>query len=296
MPPNGSCPGEEIGALSSSLNILWFHNRGQFPSVVTKVYPEPSLPAKEFANLTRVHAFAAGQVPKPLHFGTHDSFWTVWMEGVPGFPIREYSESRIRLDSITQGLAAMHLALRESDSSNSSERCDRVVSRPLQTLAAFGASDSVREGCARLKTEVQNAWLDAQPIIPQHGDLFRSHILCHDDRFSVIDWETFGSIDIPFYDLLTLLFSLLRVDQGGSEEWDRGLVRQIPGLVARYAKTLSLPAKDVHFWLPLTLANWFHLQVCDGREAFGNRMYPAIRRYFENPYQWESIFIPGEGY
>jgi hypothetical protein len=43
--------------------------------------------------------------------------------------------------------------------------------------------------------------------------------------------------------------------------------------------------------LPLTLANWFYLQWTDGRVEFSNRLYPAIKDYFENRERWENIFL-----
>src|SRR2546423_1772691 len=64
----------------SNLNLLWFHDGGQFPRVVTKLFHEPEIPKREFENLTRAYACAPSWIPKPLHFGYEGEFWTLWME------------------------------------------------------------------------------------------------------------------------------------------------------------------------------------------------------------------------
>jgi hypothetical protein len=66
----------------------------------------------------------------------------------------------------------------------------------------------------------------------------------------------------------------------------------VPGLVEHYAETLGTAPIDIRLMLPLTLANWFYLQWCDGRAAFSTRMYRIINHYFENVESWETVFVP----
>lgn len=275
----------------SSLNVLWFHNGDRFPRVVTKVFHEPVVPVREFANLTEAYRSAPNWVPKPLHLGSHDKFWTLWMEGVPGLPVSARAGRSVPLQEMTEMVTAMHLAIRQSDRKPDPDRYRRIVSKPLQAVAGFGESASVRDGCARLASSISAGWLDLQPVIPQHGDLFRSHILCHKRQCRVIDWESFGVVDFPFYDLLTLLLSLFRADEQPIEQWDRSLAKQAPSLIERYAGGLTLSISDVRVWLPLTLANWFHLQWSDGRKEFTGRMYNTIQHYFDHPQDWEDVFL-----
>ena len=69
------------------------------------------------------------------------------------------------------------------------------------------------------------------------------------------------------------------------------LVKHVPELVESYAAKLSLSPSVVSLLLPLTLANWCHLQWCDGRKPFVDRMYKTIQQYFESTDQWQRVFI-----
>ena len=273
----------------SNLNLLWFHNGGEFPRVVTKLFREPQLPQREFENLKQAYPSAAAWVPKPLHFGRQGEFCALWMEGVPGLRFRA-SNGPVQLRSLIEMLASMHRAFRTTEMKP--ERYRRVVSKPIETVAQFGESAAVRSGCEILMARTSADWVQSLPVIPQHGDLVFSNVLLFRGQWHVVDWESFGVIDLPFYDLFTLLLSLLRAHGETPEHWDASLMKQVPALIGQYALALELSSTDAPLLLALTLANWFHLQWSDGRREFTNLMYKMIQHYFEHREAWESIFFP----
>jgi len=278
----------------SNLNLLWFHNGDQFPRVVTKVYREPRILEREFENLKQAFSRAPKWVPKPLYLGSQGGFWTLWMEGVPGLPFHaahDYAPATLR--SMVEMLISMHAGLRQPLEKSDGNRYRRSVLSPLEMLAQFEDSDLIREGCARIAAGATVDWINSLPMIPQHGDLFAGNLLRYRRKWHVIDWESFGAVDLPFYDLFTLLLSLLRAGGEFPEQWDRSLLRQVPALIECYARGLGLSSADVRLLLPLTLANWFHLQWSDGRHQFTVRMFATIRHYFENSDAWEAVFISG---
>ena len=275
----------------STLNLLWFHDGSEFPQVVTKLYRQPEVLQREFQNLTQAHACVPALVPKPLHFGQQQEFWTLWMEGVPGWRIHTEDQSPAMLRSMVDMVASMHGALRVREGRVDPDRYRRMVTEPLATLAQFGQAASVQAGCAALAARISADWVQALPIIPQHGDLFLSNVLSSRGQWRVVDWETFGVIDFPFYDVFTLLLSVLRAEGETPEQWQGPLVKQAPALTASYAQALGLSLADVPLFLPLTLANWFHLQWADGRKEFADRMYATIQHYFEHPEAWERSFL-----
>ena len=59
----------------------------------------------------------------------------------------------------------------------------------------------------------------------------------------------------------------------------------------RYEHGLGETFPHVSLCLPLTLANWFHLQWVDGRREFTTRMYQTIQHYFEHADLWEEVFL-----
>lgn len=276
----------------STLALLWFHNGSEFPRVVTKLIREPQVLTQEFKNLREVYRCAPHLVPKPLHLGLQGEFWALWMEGAPGwrFDARERSAPST-LRSMVEMLGAMHGALRQSGAERDPGRYSRVISGPVRTLAQFGQSASVADECARLLDRANASWLDSQPVIPQHGDLFPGNLLHYGQQWHVLDWESFGIVDLPFYDLFTLLLSLLCAKGYNPEQWSPALVKQIPGLIECYARRLGLSPADAPLLLPLTLANWFHVQWSDDRGEFINRMYPMIEHYCEHTDRWRRIFF-----
>jgi len=279
------------GLLTSNIVLLWFHNEDKFPRVATKLCSEKRILKREFESLEQVHPCAPGLVPKPLDFGQQGGFWALWMEGAPGSsPLpQDYTPERLQL--LTQTLASMHQAIRDQGKPLSPERFRRMVLDPLDTIARVGQAASVRKGCADLRARISAEWMDSLPVIPQHGDLFSGNLLSDGDRWHIVDWESFGTVDFPFYDLLTLLVSRLTTQGQTVERWDPVLVKHVPELVESYAAKLGLSPAAVSLLLPLTLANWCHLQWCDGRKPFVDRMYKTIQQYFESADQWQRVFI-----
>lgn len=275
----------------SNMNLLWFAEGDRFPRVVTKVFHDPGLPSREFRNQSHAWSHAPQCVARPLHFGQHENrFWTLWMEGVPGYPFQPHSSDYSPfLSSMVDTVAGLHASLVQP---SGPERYLRMVAEPLQTVAGFGSSAAVLAGCEETLRTCSDEWLSALPSIPQHGDLFLSNMLSHNGRCYLLDWETFGQADLPFYDVVTLVFSWLRAGGETPDDWNKQLRARIPDLIRRYADALNLRSDIVKPLLPLILANWFHLQWLDGRVEFTRLMYRSITNFFERRELWESTFVP----
>lgn len=274
----------------STIHLLWFHGRDRFPRVAIKVFTRPDIPTREFDNLKRAHAAAPALVPRPLHFGRDGRFWTLWMEGLPGNLLDPRSAaSRGQLASVAQSLASIHIGLRQT--SAHPDRHRRMVVDPLAALQNYGESQAVRAGCAQLTAECSADWLSGVPTISQHGDLATNNVLAHRGEFRVLDWESLGEIDLPFYDLLTFLLSVLRAGGETPSLWNSAVITQVPSLLQRYARSLELSVADVNRLLPLTMANWFYLHWTDGRDEFCARLYRVIEHYFEYTNDWKQVFI-----
>ena len=275
----------------ANLDIMWFHDNDEFPCVITKLDCEPRTLVREFEGLTRLSPLASSHVPKPLQFGKFGDFWALWMEGVPGLPFQPDGSEKA-LHSIVQMLVSIHSALRTQSSGSATERRLRIAAVPLETVARFGNSAAVRDGCARLSRRIDDQWIGALPVIPQHGDLYLENIISFRGHPYVLDWETFGVIDLPFYDLLTFLLSLLMPHWAVPKNFDHRLVQQLSKLLEHYASRMGLPMPDPELLLPLVLANWFQLMWMDGRKEFTERMYGLISHFFEHPDAWRPLCSP----
>ena len=275
----------------ANLDIMWFHSNDEFPRVVTKLDHKPKALAREFENLAQVHCCAPGYVPKPLSFGLVDDFWALWMEGMPGLPFGT-GDAAQSLRQIVEMLVSIHSAVRDGRRRTGAERHRQAVVEPFESVAQFGDSAAVRAGCARLSAEIGEPWVNSLPVIPQHGDFYPGNVILFHGQPRVLDWETYGTIDLPFYDLLTFLISLISPDGAMPARLDPGLAHQLPALVEIYAAGIGLPASDLEYLLPLTLVNWFHLMWLDGRTRFAVRMYRMIEHFFEHPGWWQQAFLP----
>jgi aminoglycoside phosphotransferase (APT) family kinase protein len=172
------------------------------------------------------------------------------------------------------------------------DRYRRMVSEPLETVSCFGPAAHVRAGCAEVAAEISPDWINGLPTIPQHGDLFSGNLLLHHDKWRILDWETYGLIDLPLYDLLTFFLSVLLARGPVPEHWRPSLLARMPALIATYSQRLGLSPADTRRLFPLTLANWFHLQWKDGRQEFATAMYKTIDHYFQSRELWENSILP----
>ena len=275
----------------STLALFWFHNGDTFPNVVTKVFQRSDIPGREMQSLRELHALAPPMVPRPLHFGPVNESWALWMEGVAGWPFDPLQHtSPAHLASIVDMVASIHAAVSRQGAA-APDRHDRMVVEPLHALLQFGQAESVRRGCERLRERCSKSWLAALPSVPQHGDCVTNNLLLHKKQWRLVDWENYGLIDLPFFDILVFAVSLLRGQGDTPECWDEAAARQVPELLRRYAQAAGQPDCDVASLLPLSLANWFQLQLLDGRRAFAGRMYQMLQHYFENATVWEKTFL-----
>ena len=275
----------------TNLNILWFYGKETSPRVVTKFSRNPDLPAREFENLRRAYSAAPALIPSPLHFGPDGPFWGLWMGGVAGDRFRlERDCSPVSLASIIATVGELHSTLRGSEAP-APDRYARMVTTPLNALEQFGSSPAVKEGCRKLQAAVSAGWLATLPVIPQHGDLYFGNVLSNRGGWNIVDWESFGIVDLPLHDAATLLLSVLLETGKSPREWDHKLTGSIPGMLRSYMAAVNLPGADIAVLLELSFVNWFYLQWADGRAEFSERIYRAITDYFEHEESWKSVFV-----
>jgi hypothetical protein len=275
---------------NSTINLLWFHENERFPRVVTKMCRDKSILAWEFRNLQTVHHLAPRYVPRPLHLGSADGFFMLWMEGVPGRRIPPGGKYPISmLAASVETVISLHRAVNQGMEESAGDRHARMVTAPLGAVLKRGGP-AVREGCLALLETATAQWLQRLPVIPQHGDLYLDNVLHYREEYRIVDWENFGVIDLPFYDLLTLLISFLRPFPSAPERWGRSLRKEISPLIDRYGGELMVPPSTVSLLLPLTMANWFYLHWIEGRAA-AEVMYADLEHYFAHPASWEEVFL-----
>jgi Phosphotransferase enzyme family len=303
-----------------TMNLLWFYGKDQFPRVVTKICRRHSVLAQEFQSLEAVYSATPRYVPRPMHLGETDGFGMLWMEGVPGRRIPPGKRRASMVAASVDMLVSIHAAVNRGVDFSAEDRHARMVVTPLETAFQCG-NPAVRKGCLALLEQATAEWLRAVPVIPQHGDLFIDNVLTYRDEYHIVDWDSFGDIDLPFHDLITLLLSFLEAYTIAPDRWSPDLRRQLPSLVGRYAGGLHLPTPLAGVLLPLALANQLYLhcrtierrlppeharraemgaqavplvdfiKTFEGPRGAAAVMHAALEHYFEHAAFWQEAFL-----
>lgn len=279
-------------AHSTNIDIFWFHRTERSPFLVTKLSRKVAHLECEYENLKQVYGHQFVCIPKPLYFGSLGGFHTLWMTGLRGFQLRPGGPHLAKyINRLVDAVIDMHRRLRCSAHVSEGQRVRRLVEEPLKTVAEYGTSATVRRCCQALQETCSDLVAHQLPVIPQHGDLFLGNVLRDGGQFYFVDWENFNIIDFPYYDLFTLLFSLLRGFGRTPECCPARVAKQIPKLIQRYTLELCLPVSNLNLLFPLTLANWFHMLYARGNREFDGEMYKLIESYFENEHRWQKILF-----
>ncbi len=268
----------------SGVNIFWFHNESRDPLVVTKIFPESSLANQEFRNLIDAHSCAPHGVPKPYGLFEHRRLWALWMSGFSGSPLTSELVSDALIDGLCDTLVTIQkgAAARRGATPN---RYRESIQAPLEF--AFERSNAIAEGCRRTVAAYANGTLDRILTLPQHGDLYRGNLIIDENKkWGIVDWELFGNVDLPFYDVVRFLFSLETT--WAPDRWDLAVQRYARRLIARYTDAFRFPRQEFASLLPLLLANWHYRQPLPDGKAFALR---ALEDYFTRPGEWERTLL-----
>jgi hypothetical protein len=303
-----------------TINLLWFHQNDQFPRLVTKVCRRHSVLAQEFQSLQAVYSLMPSYVPRPIHLGEADGFGMLWMAGVPGRRIPPGQRTASMLVASVDILVSIHRAVNKGIDQSAGERHARMVAAPLDAALQSGGP-AVRKGCLVLLETATPEWLGTLPVIPQHGDLFIDNVLRYEDEYHIVDWDSFGDVDLPFHDLITLLLSFLQAYTIAPDRWNPDLRKQLPSLVGRYARGMQLATSIAGVLIPLTLVNQLYLHCrtierrlppehvrngntgpqavpliemvknLEGPRGAAAVMYTALEHYFEHAAYWQEVFL-----
>jgi aminoglycoside phosphotransferase (APT) family kinase protein len=268
----------------SGVNLFWFHDNKRDPLVVTKVFPEPSLANQEFRNLSDAHSCAPREVPKPLGLFEHRHSWALWMSGVTGSPLTADLLSDSMIDRFCDTLVAIQVGVAKKRPADP-DRWQDAVYAPLEFAAE--RSPTISEACRQTLAAYANGKLDRIPSLPQHGDLYSGNIIIDtNNNWGIVDWELFGNIDLPFYDVVRFLFSLDTAPT--PDRWNAAVQQCARRLIARYTQAIRMQAEEFTSLLPLLLANWHYRQPLPQGKALALR---ALEDYYASPTAWERTIL-----
>ena len=151
-------------------------------------------------------------MPAPIGYAVHPP-WEIFVaegvdhEGLPGDVLDGRMRARTARTELYQYFATSTVA---RGTAQSAEGVDALLRRLRRTfdaspfaplLAPWDADEGRRE-------------LEALGAIPQHGDFVANNIGMRGSRLVVYDWEDYGKVSLPGFDLCTLAMSLAEASWG----------------------------------------------------------------------------------
>lgn len=286
---NNFGPVASTQTISSTL-LMMFSAGMRDPAVVIKLCKEVMVVKREFENLHAVQDRVRDLSPTPLFFDTIDSFGVLAMKAVPGRYISTWNERVDRLPALVDRLISFHRSVQLGYmDQDQSLRCFR---EPFETIGKLGRDSKVEAACARMGEVLSHALKGTSlPRILQHGDFCFNNILIQGDHVSVVDWEDFGEVSLPGYDLVSLFLNFYTLgDPQQLERFfeDNRFVGYMRNGIEAYFKAFDLPLNLAHGIFAFTLMQRFlhsHQLVRSSTEMFWHQ----VSAYVQHPERFSRL-------
>lgn len=208
-----------------------------------------------FEKLKSVYkSLSDGSVPKPIYLGNYQGIVFSLETAIVGkqfHSCKKQKDLERFLDWFFKFQNSM--AKKERLSSDQSKYyVDRLVDGFLKLYKLEKDSGELIEILASKTKE----GADSLPLIIQHGDLTPDNVINDRGEIKVIDWDNFGKIDLPLFDLLVFL-------QRWSGIRDVSFVDKYPAVIEEYFKRFKIDKKA----LKLLLFCYYLLDFLRKKEA-----------------------------
>jgi hypothetical protein len=210
-----------------------------------------SLESEHSATL-RASAIHGAAVPRPIAHVVEAGWELLLTEGRRFETLQPWTlNRRVALDLVEFLARAAVTASRPSPGRHGAflVRCLAGASTPIarHALRSWLSGDRARQ-------------LDELAIVAQHGDFTANNIGITDPGVVVFDWADFGAVELPGFDLATLLLSLTGFDAGRAYAALDGAEEPVGNLIHAAGERLGLERHRFHDLLPLYLAVFLALK------------------------------------
>jgi len=163
---------------------------------------------------------------------------------------------------------------------------------PVNTLSFANSSEKIQK--ASTYNNSCMAFLDANfDRISQHGDFTKNNLaITSTGRLLVFDWEDYGRVDIPFFDLATLIFSM-SIDNGTTEAMSRNPAKlfDVSGSeeVINIVEKFGLDRASFVWLFPFFMMVFLDLKKSLG---YGDQIVMQLTEFLENVFRsngWISL-------
>ena len=196
------------GQKRSSVLVFLFPSGSSSPRAIVKLSRDTASISREFSALQRLSRGLPDHVPEPYLHGETHGFAYLAMEAIAAETPTPVAFAGLVPEAL-RGMISFHHQLAEGPMSRAA-----LGKEILDPLGEFERTWAPRHRdltllCEMLRRRLHTLVTVELPQLPQHGDFCVDNLLVRPDgRIVVIDWEEFGAVRLPAYDLLTLFASM----------------------------------------------------------------------------------------
>lgn len=261
-----------IGAGSATCNIIIGRSfvfevlQGSEIYITVKASKNADL-QREFECQTISHAALPEYVPAPLAFGEAKGLSLLASEGVP--------HAKLTATAMRGAGARLFCGIKEyARRSAGTFATQQWTSAHHQELEKVLIRLDDKKLAALLESYISRLGVEQMLLLPhirQHGDLVVSNIGVTTRGMVIFDWEDFGRVELPGFDIALLLVSSLDYDVALLRRWfELREPRELDDIIIAAADDLGFSRPMLWGLLPVYLAHFLYL-----KEMLGYR--PSIR-------------------
>lgn len=231
-----------------------FNQNGAF--VTVKVLRTGGI-EREYQSLQDAFQLLPEYVPAPLAFGKSQGLGMLACEGVRHARLSNVMLAQAR-DRLVRGMrdysvrSVHYFTMRNASASHL-----RTFEEILAGLGDRALSD-VMTGYLR---ELNLGRIEALPHVRQHGDLVANNVGITDTGIVIFDWEDFGRVHLPGFDVGVFLTSCLKYDSTLVKRWFEGATPEVlEAVVQDVCKVLEIDRSLFWSMLPMYLCHFLLLK------------------------------------
>jgi len=251
-------PISTIAVMTAQPKYLVFSDR-DFPNYVVQYGNHESL-SNVFKHTQKISELLPDQVPYPMTLVEHspDNAMLVQtgMEGRPWFNLRSKLKTRRAFVKLTDRIVATLAEFHTAVASQPDWKTNLNPSQELRNIARRYITEAKEPLPKNFPQVLKNqcALLDELSGIEgiyQHGDFCINNLLVSKEQIGIMDFEHFGTIQMPLHDEFILLRSLMHFYTGASDDFWRVNWEKLTteGYASKFVKPQHTPGLFLHFIL-----------------------------------------------
>lgn len=250
-----------------SILLFLFDLNSNTPFAVLKLSRSRSILAREYENLRAIHKICPRLAAAPLFFDGTGEFHVLCTEPLDANRLSGYGAQTRKLKLISTQLATLHELLRSQSSTTifSAEDYLRPFSGLYDSELPVNIADYYNETASEHARTIEEF---AVAQIPQHGDLYFDNILTKGRRVYFLDWEDFGEVKLPGFDLFSLVFDVFRLQDKNVSVMEKA-IDFVADSTVEYFRKLGIPADTVYALMSYTLVQQYYRSWTLGRTSKG---------------------------